>query len=120
MAQTLVRDVDSRNAQLASVAVQMERSGSWEAFDRGLYEALWREGRDVGEPDVLAAVAADVGLDPDWIRSSLGDEMVRRRLEDQWEAARMQGITGVPTFVADGQTARGAIPPAQFERLFDG
>lgn len=116
----LARDVDSRNAQLASVFVQMEHPDDWLAFDRAIYDALWREGRDIGDPDVLADLADDVGLEPDAVLGALDDPMVERRLEDQFEAARIRGITGVPTFVSGEHSVRGAVPPAQLRRLVEG
>lgn len=120
MAETLVRDVDSRNAQLASVHVQMDHPEVWDAFDWAIFDALWQEGRDVSDPAVLSALADEVGLDPDEIRAALDDELVERRLVDQWEAARLKGISGVPTFVYGEHTARGAVPPEHFERLIGG
>jgi predicted DsbA family dithiol-disulfide isomerase len=116
----LAREVDSRNAQLASVHVQMDEPENWLGFDRAIYDALWQDGRDIGDPDVLADLAEGVGLEPDEIRAALEDPMVERRLDDQFEAARLRGITGVPTFVYGEHSARGAVPPAQLRRLVEG
>lgn len=116
----LARDVDSRPAQLASVHVQMERPDDWLAFDRAIYDALWRDGRDIGDLAVLADLAADVGLDPEAVRAALDDPAVERRLDDQFEAARLQGVTGVPTFVYGQHSVRGAVPPDQLRRLVEG
>lgn len=116
----IARDVDSRNAQLASVYVRMEHPEDWLAFDRAVYDALWREGRDIGDPDVLADLADGVGLDPEAVLDALDDPMVERRLEDQFEAARIRGVTGVPTFVYGEHSIRGAVPPAQLRRLVEG
>ncbi len=118
MAQTLIRDVDSRNAQLVSVAVQMDHPDDWLAFDWAIFDALWQEGRDISDPDVLADLAESVGLDPAIVETALEDEMVERRLTDQFEAARLRGVSGVPTFVADGEALQGAVPPEHFQRLF--
>ncbi len=120
MAQEIARDVDSRNAQLASVHIQMDRPDDWLAFDEAVYDALWRDGRDIGDPDVLADIAADVGVGQEAIEESLSDPMVERRLEDRFEAARIRGVTSVPTFVYDGHTVRGAVPPEQLRRLVEG
>jgi predicted DsbA family dithiol-disulfide isomerase len=120
MAQEIARDVDSRNAQLASVHVQMESPADWLAFDEALYDALWRDGRDIGDRDVLAAIAADVGVGREAVEDALSDPSVERRLEDRFEAARIRGVTGVPTFVYDGHTVRGAVPPEQLRRLVEG
>lgn len=116
----IARDVDSLAAQRASVAVRMDDPDSWLAFDEAILEALWRDGRDIGDPAVLADLAADVGLDPTAIREAIDDDLVASRLEDQFEAARARGITGVPTFVYGDHVARGAVPPEQLRRLVEG
>jgi predicted DsbA family dithiol-disulfide isomerase len=120
MAQEIASDVDSRNAQLVSVNVQMNFPDDWLAFDEALYDGLWRDGRDIGDPKVLTDLASDVGVGPQAVEDALSDAMVERRLEDRFEAARIRGVSGVPTFVYDGHTVRGAVPPAQLRRLVEG
>ncbi|MFB6311593.1 MAG: DsbA family protein [Salinirussus sp.] len=120
MARTVARDIDSRPAQLVSVYVQMEHPDKWQQFDANVYDALWREDRDISDPSVVRSIARDVGLDGDAIRGALDDPMIERRLEDQFEAARLKGISGVPTFVAGDHTARGAVPPTHLRRLVEG
>ena len=117
----LATEVDSLPAQLVSVAVRERYDyDTWLAFDEGVFEALWHDGRDIGDADVLVDVAADAGVDPGDVRAALDDDGRRDALRDQFEQARSQGVTGVPTFVADGHAARGAVPPAQLERLIEG
>ncbi len=120
MAQEIATDVDSLPAQLASLAVKEEAPDQWRAFDDAIYEALWQDGRDIGDADVLAELAADVGLPSDVVRAALVDDDRRDRLEELFAEAPQQGITGVPTFVSGGYAARGAVPPAQLERLVEG
>jgi predicted DsbA family dithiol-disulfide isomerase len=121
MTRELTTDVDSLNAQVTSVAVS-ERHGydQWVAFDRAIFDALWQDGRDIGDPDVLADLAEETGLDPRQVREALDDESLRSRVHDRFRQATEQGITGVPSFVYDGHLARGAVPPDQLERLVDG
>jgi predicted DsbA family dithiol-disulfide isomerase len=121
MTRELTTDVDSLNAQVASVAVS-ERHGydQWVAFDRAIFDALWQDGRDIGDPDVLADIAESVGLNPAEVREALDDESLRSRVHDRFRQATEQGITGVPSFVHDGHLARGAVPPEQLERLVEG
>jgi predicted DsbA family dithiol-disulfide isomerase len=64
MAQEIARDVDSLPAQAASYYVQNEYPDRWRDFDAAVFEALWVDGRDVGDAAVLADLAADVDLDP--------------------------------------------------------
>ena len=55
-----------------------------------LRDALFEEGRDVGDPEVLAAIAATEGLDP----TADGSDLVRASLE----AGRARGVVGSPHF----------------------
>ena len=82
--------------------------------------AFWDDHRDIGDPDVIAEVAESVGLDGEEIRQAATDEEWADRLEEQFQQARDRGVTGVPTFAADGHAARGAVPPEQLERLIEG
>ena len=120
MAQELAIEVDSLPAQQASWYVSQEYPDRWDAFDEAIYDALWQDGRDVGDGDVLIALAEDVDLPTDEIRSAIDDDGLRAELEDRFAAAQQRGITGVPTFVHDGRAARGAVPPAHLERLLEG
>ncbi|WP_336035005.1 DsbA family oxidoreductase [Halobacterium yunchengense] len=115
------RDVDSWDAQkLAVYLEQAHGEATFRQFHHATFDALWQDGRDVGDADVLVDLASDAGVPEDEARSALGDDRLDDELRARFEAARDLGVTGIPTFVYDGHAARGAIPPAQFERLVDG
>ena len=113
-------EVDSFDAQVAARYVQREHPDRWQAFDEAIFEALWLEGRDIGDRDVLAALAADAGLDGETVRVAVADESNREELREAFAEAQARGITGVPTFVYDGHAARGSVPPAHLQRLVEG
>lgn len=115
-----VPDVDSLDAQVVSLYVKHEHPEQWLAFDEGIFDALWIEGRDIGDHTVLTDIAEDVGVDSDEIRNAVTDEELRNRLFEMFTEAQRDGITGVPTFAYDGHAARGAVPPEQLERLVQG
>jgi len=116
----LPENVDSFEAQVASFYVNEEYPEQWLAFDEAIFEALWIDGRDIGDVTVLAEIADASGLEGDEIRTAVADEQLRDRLRDQFAEAQQDGVTGVPTFVYDGYGARGAVPPKQLERLVEG
>lgn len=120
MKQAIAREVDSLNAQLASMYVKEHYPNRWEAVDEAIYAALWQDGRDIGDRDVLAEICADAGLDADEVLEASEAKGLREHLEERFSAARERGVTGVPTFVYEGRAACGAIPPEQLERLIDG
>jgi len=115
-----VPDVDSFDAQVAARYVKREHPESWLVFDEAILSALWVDGRDIGDPDVLADLAEDAGLDGAAIRDAIDDEDEREGLREAFGEAQARGITGVPTFVYDGHAARGSVPPAHLERLVEG
>ncbi len=80
-----------------------------------LLRAYHSEGKEVGDPAVLARLAVDVGLDADEVDRVLGgDEYADAVRADEAEATE-RGITAVPTFVIDG---RFTVPGAQSVEVF--
>lgn len=121
LAQEIATDVDSRPAQAVSYRLkETEDYETWLAFDRAVFEALWVDGRDIGETDVLVDCAEAAGCDSSVVRTALDDDDLFAQVDEQFVAAQRQGITGVPTFAYDGHAARGAVPPAQLRRLVEG
>ena len=114
------REVDSLNAQVASLYVKREHPEAWLDFDVAVFEAHWVDGRDIGDADVLAEIADGTGLDPEEVLDAVADDAWHERLREQFAEAREAGVTGVPTFAYDGYAARGAVPSAQLRRLVEG
>ncbi len=113
-------EVDSFDAQAASFYVKKEYPERWRDFDEAVFDALWSEGRDIGDAGVLAEIAEGVGLDADEIRDVLEDDGLRERLSEAFLEAQEDGIVGVPTFIHGEDFCRGAVPPEQLERLVEG
>ncbi|MEI6874845.1 MAG: DsbA family oxidoreductase [Spirochaetota bacterium] len=87
-----------------------------EAKER-LFSAHFTEGRDLGNDDILAELASEVGLDRDEFLLALREERHLAAVRADQEQARAFGITGVPFFVIDG---RYAISGAQSAETFTG
>ncbi len=120
MNQEIATDVDSLPAQIVSVHVTETAPEAWAEFDDAVFAALWEDGRDIGDREVLADLASDVdGLDTDVVETALADDELRERVTDMFEAAKQQGVSGVPTFAFNGVAARGAVPPEHIERLVE-
>ncbi len=113
-------DVDSLDAQIASYYVKEHHAyGTWLAFDEAILAALWRDGKDIGDRDLLVDLAEEAGVDGGEVRSALDDDALRETVTDRFEAAKRRGITGVPTFAFDEHAARGAVPPEHLRRLVE-
>lgn len=87
-----------------------EATGHQAALKERLLAAYFTEGLDVGDPDVLAGCAADVGLEPSRIRAFLDSDDGVQEVRALLDGAVQSGVTAVPTYVLDG---RWSIPGAQ-------
>lgn len=84
-----------------------------------LFRRYFLDGGEIGITDVLASIAAEVGLDraatETFLQSPDGVEEVKK----EEAAGRRLGIRGVPYFVFNGADAlSGAQPPEQFVATF--
>ncbi|AKU08607.1 MULTISPECIES: DsbA family oxidoreductase [Haloferax] len=114
-------DVDSLPAQVVSYYLKGHADyETWLAFDESVFEALWQDGKDIGDEAVLVELAESVGVDGEEVTSALGDETLRSEVRERFSEAQQHGVTGVPTFAYEGYAARGAVPPEQLERLVEG
>jgi predicted DsbA family dithiol-disulfide isomerase len=76
-----------------------------------IYQAYFEEGRDIGNLEVLVALAAEQSLDTETIRAALLSEAAREEVIAAAQNAHEMGITGVPFFVINERYAlRGAQP----------
>ncbi|ELZ78393.1 thioredoxin [Haloferax larsenii JCM 13917] len=114
-------DIDSLPAQVVSYYLKEQYDyETWLAFDESVFEALWQDGKDIGDETLLVDLAESVGVDGDEVESALDDEALRAEVREKFTEAQRHGVTGVPTFAYDGYAARGAVPPEQLERLVEG
>ncbi|GAB3591432.1 DsbA family oxidoreductase [Angustibacter peucedani] len=91
--------------------------GRQDELKERLLRAYFTESLAVGDHEVLAGLADEVGLPPERVREVLASEEFARDVEaDQAEAAAL-GATGVPFFVLDRRYGvSGAQPAALFEQ----
>lgn len=114
-------EVDSWNALKAALFVkERERDESFLRFHEGLFQAIWKDQRDIGDPDVIADVAREAGLEPEPILEALRDKQWETELKSRFREAKRMGITGIPIFIYGRHAARGAVPPEQLKRLVEG
>jgi predicted DsbA family dithiol-disulfide isomerase len=93
------------------VEVAVDQGLGTEMAER-LFRAHFTEGLDLGDPEVLAGLATEVGVRD----TGEGAEQVA----EQIARARSLGITGVPLFLFEGQFAvSGAQPVETFEAAID-
>ncbi|MEE2525341.1 DsbA family oxidoreductase [Hyphobacterium sp. HN65] len=83
-----------------------------DAVAEGLFEAFFRDNRDIGDMDVLVGIAEAAGLDPVIVRDLLATDRDKAEVREEEAFFHQIGVTGVPTFIFEGQFAvPGAADP---------
>lgn len=94
--------------------------GRQAAVVEALFRAYWAEGRDIGDPEVLAAIAGEQGMDRTAVRRLLDSDADASDLRARDADARAKGVTAVPTFlVARQYVVSGAQPPDLWTRVIE-
>jgi predicted DsbA family dithiol-disulfide isomerase len=70
-----------------------------------LMDLYFTNGADLSDRAVLLRAAADVGLDPEDVRTALDSDKDIAEIDQEVEAAKEAGIQGVPCFILDGKYA---------------
>lgn len=118
MAFEVARDVDSYPAHRLAALVREEYDPeTFRSFYRAVFEALWEEGRDIEDPEVLEACAENAEVDRADVARALEEPEWEEVLSTQFGEAHMRGVTAVPTFVYGNRAARGVISPEQIDQL---
>ena len=132
--QARIRD---RGAELGFSFDFNARSSTWNTFDahrllhwaaleapqrqlslkRALLVANFSEGRDIGNHEVLAEVAAGVGMDAARAREVLASGAFANEVREAEEFFRRNGINSVPAVIIEKKhLVSGGQPPEVFER----
>lgn len=85
-----------------------------------LFHRYFRKGEDIGDREVLAAVAESAGLDVEMIRRLLETDNDLHHVISADAEARRVGIQGVPTFLIGGKyVVTGAQEPETWKNIID-
>ena len=95
--------VNSLNACRAFLLLQQRSEEMAQRFGHAVFEALWREGRDITPAETVLAIAGETGCDAPALAAALGTDDTKALLHRATEAAMAAGVFGVPSFLADGE-----------------
>ena len=109
------------NTRLAHETLHLAKTlGRQVELKERLLAAYFVEGRHLGQADVLAELATQVGIDRAVVTSALEAGSFRDAVVDDIDRGVEIGVTGVPFHVIDGRFAvAGAQDPAVFTRAFE-
>lgn len=92
------------NSVLASRAsLAAAQAGKGVEFSLALLKAYWADGQDPSRPEVVAAIAAGVGLDGAALVAATQDPAIKDALRVNTEEAVKRGAFGAPTFYVGDQ-----------------
>ena len=106
------------NTKLALRVTELARDrGLHEAAHDRLMDAYWSEGENIGDPETLRRLAAEVGLEEDAVDEVLAGDGYAARIAASTEQAHSIGINGIPAFLLGSRLlVLGAQPREVFER----
>ena len=85
-------------------------------LSQAVINAHWGLGRDIREPEQVAAIAAPLGVDGDALVAAVQSPAVKERLKAEGEASLARGIFGSPFIIVDREPFWGADRLDQVER----
>ncbi len=100
-------DADKRiradTALALKAALVAQDAGCFRPYHRGAYSARWRDGLDISQPQVIATLLEDAGIDAERGLAEALSPALDQRLKQATEAAIDEGVFGVPTLVIGGR-----------------
>lgn len=94
--------------------------GLGQRWTERMFRAFFVAQRDIGQLDVLADVAADLGFDGDAFRSALQSGRYTETHQRALKRADELNITAVPTFLVGDRRIEGMASVEQLVQLIDG
>lgn len=99
---------NSRLAQEVGTWADTQPGG--EAIHDKFFEAYFVDRKNIGDPDVILDIVASVGLDKAEAQTVIEARTFKDAVDADWAKSHSYGVTGVPTFVSEGQGVVGAQP----------
>ena len=87
---------------------------------RAIFEAYFREDRDIGRIDVLVEIGAGIGIEPADMKVALDVDVHTADVEADQELAYGLGIEGTPAFIAGADIRLGYLSADHLREWLEG
>lgn len=108
------------NAARAFLWLQAQDEARAARFLHAAFRAYFAQDRNLAEPEVLAALAGEVGTDPAALARGMQEAAVKDRLKSLVDESIARGVFGAPTIFVDGEMFWGHDRLPQVERWLAG
>ena len=89
--------VNTLTLMRGAAGMQM-RGTDFNKYVDAIFYAMWGEPRNLGDPQVLAEVLRQAGIDAEAFQALVNDPAVKEQLKNNTEEAVARGVFGAPTF----------------------
>lgn len=97
-----------------------QTAGCQDVVIEAVLKAYFSDGRDIGDPVVLADIADEAGMDRLIVLQLLSEGADKDTITREHQMAHEAGVSGVPFMIFDGKLAvSGAEPPERLVRALD-
>jgi predicted DsbA family dithiol-disulfide isomerase len=94
--------------------------GKNDEFTGAVFKAYFEDCLDIGREEVIIELAKNIGFTKRDVVSALEDLLLQKRYANNCLDARTLNVTGVPTFIINGEyKIVGAHPEETFEKLLE-
>ncbi len=112
--------VSSIPALTAAKCAERQGEAAFARLHERLFTAHFRDGLDVGRPDVLRGLAREAALDVARFEADYAGEAYESVLSDCAEGAAWFGVSGLPTVILNEKLSLvGAVPAERYRLLID-
>ena len=103
-----IMPANSLAASRACVWLEADDPALARRLAQAVLQAHWGEGRDIGAPEQVAAIAAPLGIGEGALLAAVADPAIKERLKEATATAIERGVFGSPFVFVDGEPFWGA------------
>ena len=106
------------NSRMALFLSEFARKkGKFDEFHKLVFDSYWKDGKDIGDQDLLLSLAESIGFERKEILEYIDSEEPFKELKKSLTELREYGINGVPTFIIGDKIVVGAQPYEVFDKV---